>query len=88
MPKVGRVADQLERTSSNLAELTDELKGLYGRNDAELEQLMSEGLPRAQDSLNELERVLRKLNGLATRLDRDPSILIREPAPEGIEVPQ
>ena len=87
-PQTERVATQLEQTSRNLADLSHELKALYGRNDAELEQLMSEGLPRAQESLTELERVLRKLNELANRLDRDPSILIREPPPAGIEVPQ
>lgn len=68
---------QAQQTLVNLDNLAGSLRGMAANGNDAVMALQTQILPQAYKTLTNLDNLSSSLNGMATRINRDPSILIR-----------
>jgi phospholipid/cholesterol/gamma-HCH transport system substrate-binding protein len=81
MNRVRTVADNLAKASSNLEKLVDE-------NRQDIRSFTREGLPELERFLREGRSAAREFRELSRSLKEDPSQLLYQPVPQGVEIPR
>jgi phospholipid/cholesterol/gamma-HCH transport system substrate-binding protein len=87
-PDVARTVEQLRATSENLARLSARVDTLMAQNSTGLQQFTQEGLPQLQQTLRSAQQAADELSALSRRLEEEPSQLLYERRPSGVELPQ
>lgn len=81
LPEAYKALDSLDRVSSSLLVNTERassrLEPLLESSNETARALQTQLLPQAYEALSKLDRLATSLNGVATSIERDPSVLIR-----------
>jgi phospholipid/cholesterol/gamma-HCH transport system substrate-binding protein len=85
---VNRLADRLHTTAGHLEEATAGINALIDENRAEIASFTQQGLPQIQRTLESAQGAADELRDLAREIKENPSRLIYQSAPRGMEVPR
>jgi len=85
-PGLTETIANINRSSANLASLTDRFDGLLRENEGEMERFLEEGLGEAPALLRQSRLALRDLEKLMAELQDDPSLLIHRPPADALEI--
>ena len=85
-PGLTETIANINRSSANLASLTDRLDSLLSENEGEMERFLQEGLGEAPALLRQSRLALRDLEKLVAELQDDPSLLIHRPPADALEI--
>jgi len=86
-PRVNRGVAQLETAAENLASASGRFDQLLAANAAGINEFSQQGLPQLEALLRESRDTAEELRQLARELREEPSQLLYEKAPRGLEVP-
>jgi phospholipid/cholesterol/gamma-HCH transport system substrate-binding protein len=78
----------LEKTTGNLAEMTDRLEAWTANNDGEMNAFMGDGLGQVPALVSEARATLREIKKLVKDLRENPSMLIYKPNEGGVDPEQ
>jgi phospholipid/cholesterol/gamma-HCH transport system substrate-binding protein len=85
-PDLSATLANINRSSENLASLTDRFDAMLRNNEGNVERFMQEGLGEAPALLRESRTMLRELEKLLTELKDDPSQLIHRSPNDALEM--
>jgi phospholipid/cholesterol/gamma-HCH transport system substrate-binding protein len=85
-PDLSATLANINRSSENLASLTDRFDAMLRNNEGNVERFMQEGLGEAPALLRESRTTLRELEKLLTELKDDPSQLIHRSPNDALEM--
>lgn len=85
---VNQLAERLHTTARQLEEATAGINGLIDDNRADIAAFTQQGLPQLGRTLESAQFAAEELRELARELKENPSQLIYQPAPRGVEVPR
>ena len=85
-PGIHSTLTNLNRSSENLANLTEQLDGWMTQNEANLQRFVEEGLGEAPELISGTRQTMRDLEKLLLTLQEDPSQLIHRPQDESLEI--
>jgi ABC-type transporter Mla subunit MlaD len=84
LPQASQALADVDRASASLMASADRasarLEPLLESGNESAHALQTQLLPQAYEAVANLERLATSLNGVASRIDRDPSLLVRSPA--------
>jgi len=87
-PAIRKAVDRIGVVADNLATTSARLDELMRNNEASLNDFAQHGLPEFERLLREGSSAADELEALSRSLRQDPSQLILQPPPRGIEVPR
>lgn len=87
-PAIRKAVDRIGVVADNLAATSARLDTLVRNNEASLNDFAQHGLPEVERLLREGSAAANELESLSRSLREDPSRLIYQPPPRGIEVPR
>jgi phospholipid/cholesterol/gamma-HCH transport system substrate-binding protein len=85
-PDLSATLANINRSSENLASLTDRFDAMLRNNEGNVERFMQDGLGEAPALLRESRATLRELEKLVTELKDDPSQLIHRPPNDALDM--
>jgi len=85
-PDLSATLANINRSSENLASLTDRFDAMLRNNEGNMERFMQDGLGEAPALLRESRATLRELEKLVTELKDDPSQLIHRPPNDALDM--
>ena len=85
-PDLDSTLANLDRTSENLASLTDKLDDWMQQNQADLERFVKDGLGEAPALIKGANQTIRDLDKLIATLQEDPSQLVHRPQEDTLEI--
>jgi len=85
-PGVTETIANINRSSANLASLTERFEKMLSENEGAMERFLQEGLGEAPALLRQSRLALRDLEKLVTELQTDPSQLIHRPPDDTLEI--
>jgi phospholipid/cholesterol/gamma-HCH transport system substrate-binding protein len=86
-PQIGAAATRLREVADHLATLAGRIDGLVARHEPELDRLAGRGLAELEQLLRESRDTATEVRALARSLREDPSRLLYERPPPGVEIP-
>jgi len=86
-PDVREAVAHLREVASHLAATTTQLDQLVGENRGDLREFTREGLPQIEALVRDGREAADEFRALAQSLRENPSGLLYQPAPSGLEVP-
>lgn len=87
-PDLEAAISRLRASADHMATASDSLDKLLGDNRAGVQSFVQGGLPQAEALLRESRATAEELRQLARSLRSDPSRLLYQPAPAGVEIPR
>ena len=87
-PELKKSIVRLREASTQIAQLSTRLDQLVATNQDSLSRFAGQGLGEIQSLVQDLRRTSVTLQRLGQRLQEDPSQLIYQPAPHGVEIPK
>lgn len=87
-PVLTRTLQQAEKIANNLASTSERIDELVTKNAGSVDEFASKGLPELESLLREARIAAIELQDLSRSVRDEPSKLIIQPAPRGIEVPR
>lgn len=87
-PQITAALERVRDVTDNLAKASAELQGMIGDNRKDLRSFTRDSLPEFERFLREGRSAAREIRELAHSLRDDPSQLIYQPPPQGVEIPQ
>ena len=85
-PGLKSTLTNLDRSSENLASLTDRFDQLLREHESDLDRFLDDGLSEAPELMRQTRATLRDLEKLVTELQDDPSQLIHRPPTDSLEI--
>jgi phospholipid/cholesterol/gamma-HCH transport system substrate-binding protein len=86
-PDLGATMARLRTTADHLAAASEQLDALLAEDRGALRGFMQQGLPQVDSLLRETRAAAREFQQLSHGLKENPSQLIYQPAPAGVEIP-
>ncbi len=86
-PQVVSTVRQLRTVADNLSQATDQLDRMIAENRADVRSFTRASLPEIESFVREGRAAARSIRQLSARLRRDPSQLLYQPAPAGVQIP-
>ncbi len=87
-PEVGQAATRLRIATEHLAEVSERVNRLLRQHEADLDRFTGQGLDELQQLARESRDAVTEVHDLARSLKENPSRLLYEPAPAGVEIPR
>jgi phospholipid/cholesterol/gamma-HCH transport system substrate-binding protein len=87
-PDLASAMHQLRSTADRLAEASSQLDSLLTENRAAIGGFVNQGLPQVEALSREVSAAARDFRDLSRSLKDNPSQLIYQPAPAGVEIPR
>lgn len=87
-PSVMQLTERLNGTADNLEKVTAGVSQFIDENRGPVAGFTSDGLPQMQRMIDEVRNAAAEFRELSRSLKENPSQLIYEPAPRGVEVPR
>jgi len=87
-PDLAAAMSRLRATADNLAAASGKLDTLVAENRAEINGFMHDGLPQIEALARDSRAAANEFKALSRSLRQDPSRLIYQPAPAGVEIPR
>jgi phospholipid/cholesterol/gamma-HCH transport system substrate-binding protein len=87
-PDLASAMRQLRSTADRLAEASSQLDALLTENRAAIGGFVNQGLPQVEALSREVSTAARDFRDLSRSLKDNPSQLIYQPAPAGVEIPR
>ncbi len=85
-PQIAQLSDRLNATASNLEQATAGIARFVNDNHDSITDFTRQGLPQLQRTLDEARIAAESFRDLSRSLKENPSQLIYQPAPRGVEV--
>jgi len=85
-PDIHSTLANLDRTSENLARLTEKLDSWMQQNQADLERFVKDGLGEAPALISTARETMRDLEKLVDSLQENPSKLVHRPKEDALEI--
>jgi phospholipid/cholesterol/gamma-HCH transport system substrate-binding protein len=85
-PGLSATVTNLDRSSQNLASLTNRFDQLMREHEGDLDQFVAEGLGEAPELMRQTRATLRDLEKLVAELQDNPSQLIHRPPTDSLEI--
>ena len=85
-PGLTETIANINRSSANLASLTERFDSVLRENEGEMERFLQDGLGEAPALLRQSRLALRDLEKLVAELQDDPSLLIHRPPADTLEI--
>ena len=87
-PEISKAAVRIREVGDHLAAVSDRVDGLLKRHEADLDRFAGQGLDELQQLAREGRDAVTEVHDLARSLKANPSQLLYEPAPAGVEIPR
>ncbi len=87
-PEVGNTLARLRQVSESLAGLSQRLDQLFKRHETDFDRIAGQGLNDLQQLASEGRDAVAEMHELARSLKENPSRLLYEPTPAGVEIPR
>lgn len=87
-PEVGNTLARLRQVSESLAGLSQRLDQLFKRHETDFDRIAGQGLNDLQQLASEGRDAVAEMQELARSLKENPSRLLYEPTPAGVEIPR
>jgi len=87
-PNLSASMDKLRVTSENMARASQKLDEVIAENRDELRSFARDGLPQIEALARDSRAAAREFQQLSRTLREDPSKLLYQPAPSGVEIPR
>jgi phospholipid/cholesterol/gamma-HCH transport system substrate-binding protein len=87
-PGVVQLIERLDATADNLRKASEGIDRFIAENRAPVAGFMQDGLPQMQRMVEEVRAAAAAFTELSRSLKQNPSQLIYQPAPRGVEVPR
>lgn len=87
-PEVMTAMTQVRKVAENLSNASDRLDKLVEENRQDIRSFTREGLPELERFLREGRSAAREFRDLSRSLRDDPSQIIYQPSPQGVEIPR
>jgi len=87
-PELGAAASRLREVGDHLAAVSDRVDRLLQRHEADIDRFAGQGLEEIQQLARQSRDALAEVQDLAHTLKDNPSRLLYEPAPAGVEIPR
>jgi len=86
-PDLGATMARLRATADHLAAASEQLDGMLAEDRGALRGFMQQSLPQVESLLRESRAAAREFQQLSHGLKENPSQIIYQPAPAGVEIP-
>jgi phospholipid/cholesterol/gamma-HCH transport system substrate-binding protein len=86
-PQIVSTVRQLRTVADNLSQATDQLDSMIAENRADVRSFTRASLPQIESFVREGRAAAKSIRQLSARLRRDPSQLLYQPAPAGVQIP-
>jgi phospholipid/cholesterol/gamma-HCH transport system substrate-binding protein len=87
-PEVTATAARLREASDHLAAVSERVDRLLQRHEGDIDRFAGQGLDEIQQLARQTRDALAEVQDLARTLKENPSRLLYEPAPAGVEIPR
>jgi phospholipid/cholesterol/gamma-HCH transport system substrate-binding protein len=87
-PQVVSTMQRLQTVADNLSQATDQLNQLIGENRADVRSFTRASLPEIEDFVREGRAAAKEIRQLSESLRQNPSQLLYQPTPAGVEIPR
>jgi phospholipid/cholesterol/gamma-HCH transport system substrate-binding protein len=87
-PQVVSTVQRLQTVADNLAQATDQLDKMIAENRADVRSFTRASLPEIESFVREGRAAAQSIRRLSVSLQRNPSQLLYQPAPAGVEIPR
>ena len=87
-PEIGKMAARLQDVAEHLAGVSERADRLLKRHEADLDRFAGQGLDELQQLARESRDTVTEVHDLARSLKENPSRLLYEPVPAGVEIPR
>ena len=87
-PELGTTATRLREAGDHLAAVSERVDKLLQRHEADIDRFAGQGLDEIQQLARQSRDALAEIHDLARILKENPSRLLYEPAPAGVEIPR
>ncbi len=86
--EVGVMVSRLRDAADNFAKMSARLDLFVANNEQNFDRFADQGLAEIEQMVRETRRAVRAFEALSNSLEQDPSRLIYQPAPSGVEIPK
>jgi phospholipid/cholesterol/gamma-HCH transport system substrate-binding protein len=87
-PQIVTTMRRLQTVAANLSQATDQLDKMIAENRTDVRSFTRSSLPELESFVREGRAAARQLDELSESLRRNPSQLLYQPAPAGVEIPR
>ena len=87
-PELGTVVTRLREAGDHLAAVSNRVDRLLQRHEADIDRFAGQGLDEIQQLARQSRDALAEVQDLAHTIKENPSRLLYEPAPAGVEIPR
>ena len=87
-PELGTVVSRLREAGDHLAAVSNRVDRLLERHEGDIDRFTGQGLDEIQQLARQSRDALAEVQDLAHSLKENPSKLLYEPAPAGVEIPR
>jgi len=87
-PQIVSTMRRLQKVADNLSQATDQLDSMIAENRTDVRSFTRTSLPEMESFVREGRAAAEQIRELSASLRQNPSQLLYQPAPAGVEIPR